>query len=146
MATIDLSAFVRQLCASLSLNLADKMRVLDALPTLSKFQCDELQKVWQDEHASFQKLLRQEWPIIAGLCARSWHDTLQLLREQGGQVDDAEALQWQTALLKSKFNTPARERQWLLPLAKAQNEVEHQGFRFYALHPALAMLQLPETF
>lgn len=58
----------------------------------------------------------------------------------------AEVLQWQTALLQSKCNTPARERQWLLPLAKAQNEVEHQGFRLCALHPALAMLQLSETF
>ena len=146
MATIDLSAFVRQLCASLSLNLAEKIRVLDNLPILTQFQCEELQKVWLDEHASFDQLLTQEWPIIAGLCARSWHDALQLLREQGGQVDDAEALQWRTTLLQSKYNTPARERQWLLPLNSPQDDVDHKALSFYAMHPALAVLQLPETF
>jgi hypothetical protein len=146
LATIDLPEFVRALCTSLSLNLADKLRVLDALPTLSQFQCDELLAVWQTERAEFQKLLRKEWPIIAGLCARSWHDAQQLLRERGGQVDEAQALLWQTALLKSKFNTAVRENRWLRPLAQAQTNENDNAMHFYAMHPALAVLRLPDTF
>jgi hypothetical protein len=146
LASIDLPEFVRALCASFSLNLAEKISVLDALPTLSQFQCNELLAVWQDEVTEFQQLLHNEWPIIAGLCARSWYDAQQLLRERGGQVQDIEALQWQTTLLKRKFNTPARERQWLLPLTQATGCEKDKALDFFAMHPALAVLRLPDAF
>ena len=45
---------------SLSLNVSEKKRVIDAVPTLSQFQIDELRKVFLDEREEFKKLMDKE--------------------------------------------------------------------------------------
>lgn len=53
---LDNDLFLDLLKNSLSLNLAEKKRVIDAIPTLSQFQFDELVKVFQDEREKFKEL------------------------------------------------------------------------------------------
>lgn len=45
---------------SLSLSTFEKKRVIDAIPTLSQFQIDELVKVFEDERVEFRKLMPTE--------------------------------------------------------------------------------------
>jgi len=49
---------------SLSLSTFEKKRVIDAIPTLSQFQIDELVKVFEDERVEFRKLMPTEGEII----------------------------------------------------------------------------------
>lgn len=48
--------FLDLLKNSLSLNVQEKKRVIDAVPTLSQFQFDELKKVFVEERAKFREL------------------------------------------------------------------------------------------
>ncbi len=52
--------FIDLLEHSLSLSTFEKKRVIDAIPTLSQFQIDELTKVFEDERNEFKKLLATE--------------------------------------------------------------------------------------
>lgn len=54
------STFLDLLEHSLSLSVTEKKRVIDAVPTLSQFQIDELTKVFVDEREEFKKLLSKE--------------------------------------------------------------------------------------
>lgn len=56
--------FVDLLEHSLSLSTFEKKRVIDAIPTLSQFQIDELVKVFEDERVEFRKLMPTEGEII----------------------------------------------------------------------------------
>ncbi len=53
---VDENEFLDLLKNSLSLNVAEKKRVVDAVPTLSQFQFDELKKVFVEERAKFREL------------------------------------------------------------------------------------------
>jgi hypothetical protein len=53
----DAANFLELLEHSLSLNVYEKKRVIDAVPTLSQFQIDELIKVFEDEREEFKKLM-----------------------------------------------------------------------------------------
>jgi hypothetical protein len=55
--TFDEVNFLELLQNSLSLNPFEKKRVIDAIPTLSQFQIDELIKVFEDEREEFKKLM-----------------------------------------------------------------------------------------
>jgi hypothetical protein len=57
-------AFIDLLEHSLSLSTFEKKRVIDAIPTLSQFQIDELVKVFEDERVEFRKLMPTEGEII----------------------------------------------------------------------------------
>ncbi|MDD3120740.1 MAG: hypothetical protein PHF46_05025 [Candidatus Gracilibacteria bacterium] len=59
--------FIDLLEHSLSLNIYEKKRVIDAIPTLSQFQIDELVKVFQDERDEFRKLMPKEGDTIKKL-------------------------------------------------------------------------------
>jgi len=59
--------FIDLLEHSLSLNIYEKKRVIDAIPTLSQFQIDELIKVFQDEREEFRKLMPKEGDTIKKL-------------------------------------------------------------------------------
>lgn len=63
---------------SLSLNVYEKKRVIDAIPTLSQFQINELIKVFEDEREEFKKLMTTEWESIKELVtkAREWWEQL----------------------------------------------------------------------
>lgn len=63
---------------SLSLSTFEKKRVVDAIPTLSQFQIDELIKVFDDERIEFRKLMPTEWDIIKGLVIKAQNEWEQL--------------------------------------------------------------------
>lgn len=56
---------------SLSLSVSEKKRVVDAIPTLSQFQLDELHKVFEDEREEFKKLLSKEGDVIRDLVIKA---------------------------------------------------------------------------
>jgi hypothetical protein len=62
--TFDETSFMNLLEHSLSLSTFEKKRVIDAIPTLSQFQIDELVKVFEDERVEFRKLMPTEGEII----------------------------------------------------------------------------------
>lgn len=53
---VDEVEFLDLLKNSLSLNVSEKKRVVDAVPTLSQFQFDELKKVFVEERTKFREL------------------------------------------------------------------------------------------
>ena len=53
---VDELEFLDLLKNSLSLNVSEKKRVVDAVPTLSQFQFDELKKVFVEERGKFREL------------------------------------------------------------------------------------------
>lgn len=69
---------------SKSLTLQQKTRVLDDLPTLSAFQCDELVRVFTDEHKEFSKLVNKEFEVIARLQAEAILDTMVIAKQRLG--------------------------------------------------------------
>jgi hypothetical protein len=62
--TFEESYFMELLEHSLSLSTFEKKRVIDAIPSLSQFQLDELVKVFEDERVEFRKLMPTEGEII----------------------------------------------------------------------------------
>jgi hypothetical protein len=58
--SFDEAVFMDLLEHSLSLSTFEKKRVIDAIPTLSQFQIDELTKVFEDERVEFRKLMPTE--------------------------------------------------------------------------------------
>ena len=63
---------------SLSLSTFEKKRVIDAIPTLSQFQIDELVKVFEDERLEFRKLMPTEGEIIKWLVVKAQNEWEQL--------------------------------------------------------------------
>lgn len=64
---VDRERFLHLLAWSLSLSLDEKQRVIDAMPTLSQFQVDELIKVFTEEYAKFLELQKDHPGDIAKL-------------------------------------------------------------------------------
>lgn len=67
----DENVFLDLLEHSLSLSVTEKKRVIDAIPTLSQFQIDELTKVFVDEREEFKKLLSKEGDTIKELVVKA---------------------------------------------------------------------------
>lgn len=67
----DEAVFLDLLEHSLSLSVTEKKRVIDAIPTLSQFQIDELTKVFVDEREEFKKLLSKEGDTIKELVVKA---------------------------------------------------------------------------
>jgi len=65
------ATFLDLLEHSLSLSVTEKKRVIDAVPTLSQFQIDELTKVFTDEREEFKKLLPKEGDTIKELVVKA---------------------------------------------------------------------------
>lgn len=64
MVKVDVKDFHDLLKHSLSLNTMEKKRVVDAAPTLSQFQWDELTKVFTEERVKFRELAKEHpWDI-----------------------------------------------------------------------------------
>ena len=76
--TFDEATFINLLEHSLSLSTFEKKRVIDAIPTLSQFQIDELVKVFEDERIEFRKLMPTEGEIIKGLVVKAQNEWEQL--------------------------------------------------------------------
>ena len=67
---VDAKEFLDLLKHSLSLNTAEKKRVIDAAPTLSQFQFDELKKVFVEEREKFRELAKQHPEDIKKLLSK----------------------------------------------------------------------------
>ena len=76
--TFDEVYFMDLLENSLSLNVFEKKRVVDAVPTLSQFQIDELTKVFEDEREEFRKLLPTEGETIREYVVKARREWIQL--------------------------------------------------------------------
>lgn len=76
--TFEEKSFMDLLEHSLSLSTFEKKRVIDAIPTLSQFQIDELVKVFEDERVEFRKLMPTEGEIIKGLVIKAQNEWEQL--------------------------------------------------------------------
>ena len=75
---VDSKEFVDLLKHSLSLNTAEKKRVVDAVPTLSQFQFDELSKVFSEEREKFRELAGEHPDDIKKLLSKQQSEWLQL--------------------------------------------------------------------
>lgn len=97
----DEKFFLGLLENSLSLNLFEKKRVIDAIPTISQYQVDELVKVFEDERVEFKKLMPTEGEVIKQYVVkarREWIQLYELYRtedikyevanEEQGKIDD----------------------------------------------------------
>lgn len=76
--TVNPEEFTDLLKHSLSLNTMEKKRVVDAVPTLSQFQFDELTKVFVEERVKFKELAKQHPDDIKKLLAKQQSEWLQL--------------------------------------------------------------------
>jgi len=63
---------------SLSLNTMEKKRVVDAIPTLSQFQIDELTKVFTEERVKFKDLAKEHPDDIKKLVAKQQAEWIEL--------------------------------------------------------------------
>ena len=99
--------FIDLLKYSLSLNTVEKKRVIDAVPTLSQFQFDELTKVFTDERVKFRDLAKQhpddikklvtkqqtEW-IELGDLYKSENENKKVEDENKSKIDDIKSGLW----------------------------------------------------
>lgn len=76
--TVDPEIFMDLLKHSLSLNTMEKKRVIDAVPTLSQFQFDELTKVFTEEREKFRELAKDHPEDIKKLLAKQQAEWMQL--------------------------------------------------------------------
>jgi len=75
---VNLEEFLDLLRHSLSLNTMEKKRVVDAAPTLSQFQWDELTKVFTEERVKFRDLAKEHPDDIKKLLKKQQSEWLQL--------------------------------------------------------------------
>lgn len=75
---VEIKEFLDLLKHSLSLNTIEKKRVVDAVPTLSQFQFDELRKVFVEEREKFKELAKEHPEDIKKLVAKQQAEWLQL--------------------------------------------------------------------
>lgn len=75
---VEPEKFMDLLKHSLSLNTMEKKRVIDAVPTLSQFQFDELTKVFTEEREKFRELAKDHPEDIKKLLAKQQAEWIQL--------------------------------------------------------------------
>ncbi len=75
---VDEKDFLDLLKHSLSLNTMEKKRVVDASPTLSQFQFDELTKVFTEERVKFRDLAKEHPEDIKKLLVKQQTEWIQL--------------------------------------------------------------------
>lgn len=75
---VDVQNFHDLLKHSLSLNTMEKKRVIDAVPTLSQFQFDELAKVFTEEREKFRELAKDHPEDIKKLLIKQQTEWVQL--------------------------------------------------------------------
>ncbi len=101
---IDAQEFLDLLKHSLSLDTAEKKRVVDAAATLSQFQFDELRKVFVEEREKFRELAKQhpddikkllakqqkEWSELGGIYQRELEQK-EVQSEEQDKIEDIKA-------------------------------------------------------
>jgi len=96
---VDEKDFLDLLKHSLSLNTMEKKRVVDAAPTLSQFQFDELTKVFTEERVKFRDLAKEHPEDIKKLLVKQQTEWIQLwdlykaeLANKAQQNDEADKI------------------------------------------------------
>lgn len=92
--------FLDLLKFSLSLNTMEKKRVIDAVPTLSQFQFDELIKVFSEERDKFRDLAQEHPDDIKKLVAKQQSEWLDL----GDLYKSEEESKWKEEENKEKID------------------------------------------
>lgn len=92
---VESETFMDLLKHSLSLNTMEKKRVIDAVPTLSQFQFDELTKVFTEEREKFRELAKDHPEDIKKLLVKQQTEWIHLwdlykseLENKGKQEED----------------------------------------------------------
>ncbi len=92
---VEPETFMDLLKHSLSLNTMEKKRVVDAVPTLSQFQFDELTKVFTEEREKFRELAKDHPEDIKKLLVKQQTEWIHLwdlykseLENKGKQAED----------------------------------------------------------
>ena len=92
--TVNTAEFLDLLKHSLSLNTMEKKRVIDAAPTLSQFQFDELTKVFVEEREKFRELAKEHPEDIKKLLVKQqseWNELGEIYeREQQQKAQQSE--------------------------------------------------------
>lgn len=102
--TFDSEKFLSLLRGSISLTRDEKWRIIQAIPKLSQFQIDELQKILEDEKRKFGELSPKHLLQLMKLeqkHAEDWKDLQTVLVQQNAkqqEQDQAEAIRKQLGL------------------------------------------------
>lgn len=104
---LDKEFFLDLLKHSLSLNVAEKQRVIDSIPNLSQFQFDELIKVFLEERDKFRDLIKQHPDDIKKLLEKQKSEWIELWelymiaektkkqeQEDKAKIDDIKSQLW----------------------------------------------------
>ena len=104
---VDKEFFLDLLKHSLSLNVTEKQRVIDSVPTLTQFQFDELTKVFLEERQKFRDLAKEHTDDIKKLvekqkneCIELWElyviadKSEQMAKDDQAKIDDIKSQLW----------------------------------------------------
>lgn len=104
---VDKEFFLDLLKHSLSLNVTEKQRVIDSIPTLTQFQFDELTKVFLEERQKFRDLAKEHTDDIKKLVEKQknewielWelyviaHKSEQMAKDDQAKIDDIKSQLW----------------------------------------------------
>ncbi len=91
---VDELEFLDLLKNSLSLNISEKKRVIDAVPTLSQFQFDELTKVFVEERVKFRELAAEHPEDIKKLLKKQQEEWITLWEIYKNE-QAKKAIEWQ---------------------------------------------------
>ena len=89
--TFDEQVFLTLLRGSISLTRDEKWRIIQAIPKLSQFQIDELQKILQEERSKFSQLSPKHLRHLMQLerkHAEDWKDLQSLYVQQGAKQEE----------------------------------------------------------
>ena len=92
---------------SLSLNVTEKQRVIDSVPTLTQFQFDELTKVFLEERQKFRDLAKEHTDDIKKLVEKQKNEWIelwelyviadkseQMAKDDQAKIDDIKSQLW----------------------------------------------------
>lgn len=104
---IDKEFFLDLLKHSLSLNVTEKQRVIDSVPTLTQFQFDELTKVFLEERQKFRDLAKEHSDDIKKLVEKQKNEWIelwelyviadkseQMAKDDQAKIDDIKSQLW----------------------------------------------------
>lgn len=104
---VDKEFFLDLLKHSLSLNVTEKQRVIDSVPTLTQFQFDELTKVFLEERQKFRDLAKEHTDDIKKLVEKQKNEWIelwelyviadkseQMTKDDQAKIDDIKSQLW----------------------------------------------------
>ena len=104
---VDKEFFLDLLKHRLSLNVTEKQRVIDSVPTLTQFQFDELTKVFLEERQKFRDLAKEHTDDIKKLVEKQKNEWIelwelyviadkseQMAKDDQAKIDDIKSQLW----------------------------------------------------